>query len=427
MSATAHAPRSLVASGEGALTPRGRIRLITWIIVLLAVMAIGLAAFAYQFANGLIVTGMRNTVMWGQYILFFMFFVGLSAGGLIVASAGRLFSVTAFKPIIRLAVLEATVAVLLAATFILPDLGRPERLLHIFLYPNLTSPMIWDIAIVMVYMAMSAFYVWLYCRADLAARGSRLALGTGTSETAHRWDERLKSLMAWIALPAAILLHSITAWIFGLQISRGFWYSGIMAPMFVASALVSGLALVILLALTLRWLGRLRFDNDLVAMLGGLLGVFIAVEAFLMTAEYLTAAYPGSPEAAAVERLLSGEYAPLFWFEVGVGLGIPFLILVIRRLRRDPRWVALASGIAILGIFVHRLNLVLNGLSYANIGLPPGVSIGADQGGASSFATSYWYVPTAIEWLVVAGVLAFGALMFTIAVLVLPMQEPEAH
>ena len=116
-------------------------------------MAVGVAAFGYQFANGLVVTGMRNIVMWGQYILFFMFFVGLSAGGLIVASAGRLFGVKAFKPITRLAVLEATVAVILAATFILPDLGRPERILNIPLYFNPTSPMVWDISIVMVYMA----------------------------------------------------------------------------------------------------------------------------------------------------------------------------------------------------------------------------------------------------------------------------------
>jgi molybdopterin-containing oxidoreductase family membrane subunit len=356
-----------------------------------------------------------------------MFFVGLSAGGLIVASAGRLFGVKAFKPIIRLAVLEATVAVMLAAMFILPDLGRPERLLNIALYANFTSPMIWDIAIVIVYMAMSAFYVWLYARADLARRGSWLAFGTGTSERALARDERIKSVMAWIALPAAILLHSITAWIFGLQISRGFWYSGIMAPMFVTSALVSGLALVILLALVLRRLGRLRFGNDLVALLGGLLAVFIAVEAFLMTAEYLTAAYPGAPEAAAIERLLVGEYAPLFWLEVGGGLGIPFLILAIRRFRLDPRWVAVASVIAILGIFVHRLNLILNGLSYVNIAFPPGVSIGADQVSGANFATAYWYVPTAIEWTIVAGLLAFGALVFTISVLILPMQESEAH
>jgi len=405
----------------------GRGRLVAWILLLLAVMAVGFATFVYQFANGLIVTGMRNTVMWGNYILFFMFFVGLSAGGLIVASAGRLFGVAAFKPITRLAVLEATVAVMLAATFILPDLGRPERMLNILLFANPTSPMIWDITIVVVYMAMSAFYVWLYARADFARRGSWLALGTGTSERTMAREERVKGAMAWVALPAAILLHSITAWIFGLQISRGFWYSSIMAPMFITSALVSGMGLVILLALVLRRLGRLSFGDGLVALLGGLLGVFIAVEGFLVLAEYLTATYPGAPEGEAVRRMLFGPYAPLFWFEIVVGLVVPFTILAVRPLRRNPAWVGLAAGIGIVGIFVHRLNLVLNGLSYANIQLPPGLPIGVDQGGGSSFAMSYWYVPTLPEWLIVAGVLAFGALVFTLSVMVLPMQEPEAH
>jgi molybdopterin-containing oxidoreductase family membrane subunit len=418
---------TIPAAGTVAARSTGRRALVAWIGLLLTVMALGAVAFVHQYNTGLIVTGMRNTVMWGQYILFFMFFVGLSAGGLIVASAGRLFGVKAFKPITRLAVLEATVAVLLAATFILPDLGRPERMLNIFLYPNLTSPMIWDITIVIVYMAMSAFYVWLYARADLARRGSRLAMGTGTSERTMAREERVKGAMAWVALPAAILLHSITAWIFGLQISRGFWYSSIMAPLFIASALVSGLGLVILLALVLRRLGRLHFGDDLVALLGGLLGTFIAVEGFLVLAEYLTASYPGAPEADVFARMLVGPYAPLFWFEIGVGLVVPFVILAIRPLRRNPVWVATAAGIGIVGIFVHRLNLVLNGLSYANIQLPPGLPIGTDQGGATSFATSYWYVPTLVEWLIVSGVLAFGALAFTVAVIVLPMQEPDAH
>ena len=90
--------------------------------------------------------------------------------------------------------------------------------------------------------------------------------------------------------------------------------------------------------------------------------------------------------------------------------------------------MAPAAGIAIAGIFVHRLNLVLNGLSYANIQLParPARS-GRTRAAASSFAMSYWYVPTIVEWLIVAGVLAFGGLLFTAAVLFLPMQEPEAH
>ena len=401
-------------------------RFLAWIALLLVVMAIGVAAFLYQFANGLVVTGMRNTVMWGQYILFFMFFVGLSAGGLIVASAGRLFGIKAFKPITRLAVLEATVAVVLAATFILPDLGRPERILNIPLYFNPTSPMVWDITIVTIYMAMSAFYVWLYARADFARAGSRFALGTSASPAAIARDERIKSAMAWVALPAAIMLHSITAWIFGLQISRGFWYTSIMAPMFIASALVSGMGLVIILAVLLRHFKRLDFGDDLVALLGGLLGVFTAVEGFLLLAEYLTALYPGAPEADAARRMLSGPYLPLFLFEVVVGLVVPFVILAIRPLRQRPAMVATAGGIAIVGIFVHRLNLVLNGLSFPNIELPPGLPVGR-PGGVTSFAESYFYVPTIIEWLVVLGVLAFGALVFTISVRILPLKEPDTH
>jgi molybdopterin-containing oxidoreductase family membrane subunit len=408
---------------------RGSAGLVLWIGSLLVLIAAGLAAFAYQFANGLIVTGLRNTMMWGNYILFFMFFIGLSAGGLIVASAGRLFGIAAFKPITRLAVVEATVAVMLAGIFILPDLGRPERVINIALHPNLTSPMVWDISIVLVYTALSTAYVWLYTRADLARRNSWLALGTGTSVRAFARDDRWKGALAWVALPAAILLHSITAWIFGLQISRAFWYSAIMAPMFIASALVSGLSLVILLALVLRRFGRVEFEDRLVALLGGLLAVFVVVEAFFVGSEFLTAAYPGVPQdAGPILRLLVGPYAPLFLAEFVAGLGVPFAILAVRSTRHRPEFVAVAAVLAIVGIFVHRLNLLLNGLSYVPIALPPGVAIGAAQdAGIRSFSTYNWYVPTAIEWIVVTGILAFGALLFTLAALYLPLREPTAH
>jgi len=100
--------------------------LVAWLAALIVVMGVGLAAFAWQSSNGLVVTGMRNTVMWGQYILFFMFFIGLSAGGLIVASAGRLFGASMFKPITRLAVVEATVAVLLEAASGVTDMPSAQ-------------------------------------------------------------------------------------------------------------------------------------------------------------------------------------------------------------------------------------------------------------------------------------------------------------
>ena len=125
--------------------------------------------------------------------------------------------------------------------------------------------------------------------------------------------------------------------------------------------------------------------------------------------------------------MLSGPYLPLFLFEVLVGLVLPFVILAMRRLRRDPRWVALAAGIGVVGIFVHRLNLILNGLSVPNLNLPPGLPFGIPRDEASSFSTYYWYVPTIVEWLIVLGVLAFGALLFTAAVWYLPLQEHDDH
>jgi len=396
-----------------------------WLAALAAGLAAGLAAWVHQLVNGLTVTNMRNPVMWGLYITFFMFFVGLSAGGLIVASAGRLFNAGRFKPIVRLAVLEATVAVMLAALFLLPDIGRPDRIWHLLRYPHFTSPLIWDLTIVTIYFLISIAYVWLYTRADFARAGSRLAFGTGTSEAELRRDERIKAGLAWVALPAAILLHSITAWIFGLQISRGFWYTAIMAPMFVASALVSGTALMILLALVLRRVRRLDFDDGLVAYMGGLLGAFIAVEAFLVFCEMLTAAYAGAAfEADPVARLLTGRYAPLFWFEIAVGLLVPLILLAVNRARRLPAWVAVASVLAVVGIFVHRFTIVLNGLSYVTVPYPPGVPIGTAQpAGTSSFVVMQSYWPSLIEWLVVLGILCFGALVFTVAALYLPLRE----
>ncbi len=399
-----------------------------WLTLVSMGLAAGLGAWIYQLTKGLAVTHMRNPTMWGLYITLFMFFVGLSAGGLIVASAGRLFGGARLKPIVRVAVLEATVAVMLAALYLVPDMGRPDRIWHLFRYPHFTSPLIWDITIVTVYFIVSLVYVWVYTREDNALRGSWLAFGTGTSAASARRDERMKWVLAAVGLPAAILLHSITAWIFGLQISRGFWYTALMAPLFITSALVSGTGLMILLALVVRRVSRVSFTDDLVAYLAKLLAVFVAVEALLVFSEMLTAAYPGASfEADPIARLLSGRFSPLFWFEIVVGLLVPFVLLVVPRWRLKASLVAAASTLAVVGIFAHRLNIVLNGLTFATVPNPPGVAIGTPQPvGSDSFALSLAYYPSWVEWLVALGVLCLGALIFTAGVRWLPLRE-EAH
>lgn len=417
---------STVATGAPAASrARGGRGWLWWIVLLLVLMGIGFGVWIYQLGKGLQITDMRDNVIWGLYIISFMFFVGLSAGGLIIASAGRLFHVDRFRPIVRLAVLEAAVTVATAALLIIPDLGRVDRILNLFIHAHWMSPMIWDITIILVYLVLSLAYLWLYTRRDLAERGSWMALGTkDTSSEARARDYRSTYVLAWIALPAAVLVHSITAWIFGLQISRGFWYSAIMPPLFISSALVSGLALVLVLALVTRRVGMVDFDDDLVSFLGGLLAVFLAVEAFLVLCEVLAGYYPGIPTDA-VHQLFSGRYAPGFAVEIVVGIVIPFVLMAIAAIRRRPAWVVVASVLAIIGIFVHRANIIVIGLGHAPIRLAPGTPIGIPATDGSSFATSSVYFPSIWEFLIVLGVLALSALLFTLGVRYLPMKEKQ--
>ena len=394
-----------------------------WIVIPAVLLIIGLAVWIYQLTKGLQITNMRDNVIWGLYIISFMFFVGLSAGGLIIASAGRLFHVDRFKPIVRLAVVEAAVTIFTAAILIIPDLGTPNRIFNLLIHAHWMSPMIWDITVIAIYLVLSLLYIWFYMRRDLADRGSWMALGTkDTSSAARARDDRLTYGLAWVALPAAVLVHSITAWVFGLQISRGFWYSAIMPPLFICSALVSGLSLVIILSLITRHYSRVDFDNGLVSYLGGLLAVFIAVEGFLVLSEVLAGRYPGVPTDA-VNQLFSGRYAPGFAIEVIVGLVIPFVLLAVASLRRRPSLVVFASVLALIGIFVHRANIIVIGLGEAPIRLSPGTPLGIPAEDGSSFATTSVYFPSGTELLIVLGIVALSALLFVLAIRSLPLKE----
>jgi molybdopterin-containing oxidoreductase family membrane subunit len=328
-----------------------------------------------------------------------------------------------FKPIVRLAVFEATVTIAVAAVLIIPDLGHPSRIYNLFIHSHWLSPMIWDITVILIYLVLSLLYVWLYTRRDLAGRGSWLALGTSDSSAAARaGDERWTYRLAWIALPAAVLVHSITAWIFGLQISRGFWYTAIMPPLFISSALVSGLGLVMVLALLARRGRYVVFDDGLVSFVGGLLAVFVAVEAFLVFCEMLASYYPGIQSEAA-RQLLSGRYLAGFLIEVVVGMVIPFVLLAFAALRRRPGVVAVAAVLAVIGIYVHRANLIVIGLGHAPIQLAPGTPLGTPQASGSSFATTSVYFPSLTEFLIVIGILSGAALLFTAGIRYLPLKE----
>ncbi|HIY84734.1 NrfD/PsrC family molybdoenzyme membrane anchor subunit [Rubneribacter sp.] len=368
--------------------------------VLGALVALGVGAYVSQFVGGLGVTGMSNGTSWGLYIASFMFFVGLSAGGLIVASSASIFHVTEYKKVALPAIIVSLICICIAGAFVLIDLGGIVRILNLFASPNFVSPLLWDICVITTYLVINLIYLRFMTSKKPGAK------------------EKV-AIVSRFALPVAILVHSVTAWIFGLQIAREGWYSTIMAPLFVASAMDSGLALLLL---SLIWMNRAKVfatSRKLIANLAGLLAVCIAVDGYMVGCEVLTMAYPGTDMGSAVlAQMTSGATAPFFWIEVVVGVIVPFCILVFAKNRRRTGLVALACGGVVIGVFCKRIWLLFTSFIYPNVSGAPGLIAGSSAsrgaGGMDGWAVASSYAPSVNEVLIVVGMVALGILAFLV-------------
>lgn len=366
--------------------------------VLGALVVAGVAAWIYQLANGLGVTGMSNGVSWGLYIACFMFFVGLSAGGLIVASSASVFHIAEYKKVALPAIICSTVCICCAGMFVLIDMGGIQRVWRILVGPNPTSPLVWDVCVISCYLIINIVYLVFMCSKKPGAADK-------------------VSIVSRFALPIAILVHSVTAWIFGLQVSKE-WYTAIMAPIFVASAMDSGLALLLLALMGLNKSGVFKVENKLISSLAGLLAVCIAVDAFFIGCECLTMAYPGAKGAEALSVMAGGITAPFFWIEIIGGLLIPFLLMVFAKNRANMKLVGLACVLVVAGVFCKRIWLLFTSFYEFNIAGAPGVISGSSAArgasGVDVFAMLGTYAPTWVEIAVVVGVVSLGALAFIV-------------
>ncbi len=375
-------------------------------IVLALLVVVGLGCYVFQLANGLGVTGMNNGTSWGLYITNFMFFVGLSAGGLIVASSASVFHITRFKAVALPAIILSTVCICAAGMFVLIDLGGIQRVWRILTGPNPTSPLVWDICVITCYLVINILYL------VFMTRGNQHAV----------------SIVSRFALPCAILVHSVTAWIFGLEAAKEGWYTAILAPIFVASAMDSGLALLLIVLSALKKARIYDTPQDLMTSLAGLLCTCVAVDAFFIFCELLTTMYPGAEGATVIlTELTMGATAPFFWFEIICGLVIPFCILVFSKNRERTPVVNVACVLIVLGVFCKRIWLLFTSFITPNVMGAPGIisgsSTAAHASGTASFAVLSSYAPTPIEILVMIGVWALVVLGFLFLTSLLVVQR----
>jgi dimethyl sulfoxide reductase membrane subunit len=359
----------------------------------------GALAWVYSLIYGLGVTGMRNVVSWGLYIITFTYFIKLSAGGLIMASAAEIFNIAAFKPLSRLGVLVAACCVFAAALAILPDLGRPDRILNLLLHPNWDSPLIWDVSIITIYLGIALADLWLM-----------------TADRRRQWHVTGLKVLACIGIPAAFSLHSITAWIFGLQISRPFWNSAIMAPLFVNSAILSGTALITLIVLILQRVDGLAVAEATWRKLGRLMAVTLAIDLYFLASKYVTILWGGVPrELDALTTVLPGGGMQLsFWLVWGLCGLVPFIILVTPRLLEKAGALTWSALLILAGVYASQYEMITVGFKKPLLQFAPGVSLGTFQPGNQVFQVIGQYQPTWVEYTIILGFFALVAMLITV-------------
>jgi len=354
--------------------------------VLGVAVAWGLYAFTVQVTGGMFVTGLGRPVMWGFYIINFVFWVGLSHSGTMVSAILRLSHAGWRRPILRAAEAMTVFTITVAGLFPLIHLGRNWVFYYLIpypnqreLWPNFRSPLLWDMMAITTYIIGSTLFLYIGMLPDLAIVRDRSrhwrrrlygALAMGWRGTAREWQiyKRASTLMAVLIIPVAVSVHSIVAWDFAVTLVPG-WHSTIFPPYFVIGAILSGVAAVITLMIILRRIFKLRDYLTLTHLdnMGKLLLVVALLWSYFYFAEVFTTWYGHQPIEWEVFRYSAERYAPLLLMMLLGNSLLPIIGLSFRRVRRSPATLLVISILVNVGMFIERFLIIVPSLSHKNI------------------------------------------------------------
>jgi molybdopterin-containing oxidoreductase family membrane subunit len=407
---------------ESTLEPARKTTNAYYMVVAGLLVVIGWALFAWyvQVRDGLVVTGMRDRISWGLYITMFVFFIGISHAGTLISAILRVSNATWRTPVTRMAEFITAVALMTGALFVILDLGRPDRFLNVLIHGRWQSPIVWDVMAVTTYLTASLLYLYLPMIPDLAFFRDRLqgkvaawkswlykilAINWRGNPTQKRQLHSSITIMMILIIPIAVSVHTVVSWIFAMTL-REAWNSAIFGFFFVAGAIFSGIATLIIMMALLRKVYRLEEYLTLkhFQYLGFLMAAMSGVMLYANISEYVTAGFKFEEGAEFIFRqLFVEEFAPYFWFYLVAGLIIPIIMMFIRPLR-GIGGIVTAAVLVDLAMWVERYFIVVTGLRAPLLPYEP-----AD------------YAPTWVEWSITAGGFAFFALLVTVFVKVFPI------
>jgi len=397
-----------VGAGDGALAAGGK-RLLG-LAVLLSLG--GAAAAAVALVRGHAVMGTTSEMSWGILIASYVFLVTTSTGVALVSALGHVFGYRVFEPIARRAMFLALVTLLLGFVCIGTELERPLLLLKlVVLSPNPASPIWWMGTLYGVYLliVIAELYFLLVS------------------------DHRRARIFGVITVVAALTVHptSNLGAVFGLAHSRPYWSGPLLPVYMIATALVSGAALLAVAVYLGGRFGdprRAALEGPLLDALGRLLALFLGITVMLTVWRTITGLAGHHYHTYDVTMaLLTGPLFVHFWlFEVFLGVAVPLWLLLGER-RRQPGAVALAGGLSLVGLFVARSNFVYAGQMFS---LRPVVGRLGERltysppfkGNVSGLLA---YTPSIVELSIVAGAMSAVVVAYVIGLRVLRLVEPE--
>jgi molybdopterin-containing oxidoreductase family membrane subunit len=404
---------------------------ILWISTLVAFIGLGIYALILQITKGHAITGMRDNVVWGVYIVNFIFFMGISYAGALISGSLHLFRANWRFPIIRIAELITVISLLIGPLFILLCIGRLDRLPFLVTYARIQSPITWDVIAISTDIFGAFIFLYMAVLKDLAILRDQdllklkpwkkkfykiFALGyTGTPEQRKRLKVATDVMSAMI-IAIAIIVYSVLAWIFSVTLQPG-WHSTIFGPYFVIQAVFSGSAVLIVLMWIYRkiyhleeYITRKHFVN-----IGVIMMVLAAFNGYFTFSEYITKWYGAKKYDEMLIKILFDRYYWEFVFSNYIGVLAPMIVIGIPKLRQIKP-ITIAAGIVVVALWLNRYLIVVPTQESPYLPIQD--------------TRPEWihYSATWVEWSLIAAGLALFCLLFTIATKFFPvLQVAETH
>jgi Ni/Fe-hydrogenase subunit HybB-like protein len=319
-------------------------------------------------------------LQWSVLIVLYPFITGLVAGAFILASLERVFNVQAVKPTYRLALLTALAFLLVAPLPLQMHLGHPERSFEMMFTPHTTSAMamfgfvyLWYLMVVLV------VEIWLEYRRELvlAARHSTglkrlfyriVTLGSDNiSPASLRVDDQVGRIVTIIGIPSAFLLHGYVGFIFGSIKANPWWSTPMMPIVFLFSAIVSGIALVLLLYIVTSRIRRSPLDIVCVDTVAKYLFYAFLVDFALEMIDLIHRIYEADESFRALDFMVKTRlFTSQIVFQIVLGTLVPLGLLAVTQVARvrDKTRIRLyvcAGVLTLVGILAMRWNVVIGG------------------------------------------------------------------